>query len=65
MTANQGAMATSKEQKQALVDLSRPVEALASARAMLAEGGCVLIGDERVAERFTVPGEPLDSFNYG
>ncbi|MGH2968594.1 MAG: hypothetical protein ACRDK0_05955 [Solirubrobacteraceae bacterium] len=30
---------------------------------MLGEGGCVLVADERVAERFTAPGDVR--FNYG
>lgn len=36
---------------EALHDLARPVEALAAARALLVDGGCLLVGDERVAER--------------
>jgi hypothetical protein len=32
---------------------------------MLAEGGCVLVADERVAERFTAPGDEIERFNYG
>jgi SAM-dependent methyltransferase len=50
---------------EALHDMNHPVEALRSARAMLAEGGSVVIGDERVAERFTAPGDELERFNYG
>lgn len=34
-------------------------------RALLAEGGSVLIADERVAETFTAPGDELDRFDYG
>jgi 2-polyprenyl-3-methyl-5-hydroxy-6-metoxy-1,4-benzoquinol methylase len=50
---------------EALHDMDQPVQALAAARGLLAEGGCVVIGDERVAERFTAPGDDLERFNYG
>jgi hypothetical protein len=32
---------------------------------MLAEDGSVVVADERVAERFTAPGDELERFNYG
>jgi 2-polyprenyl-3-methyl-5-hydroxy-6-metoxy-1,4-benzoquinol methylase len=48
-----------------LHDMSHPVEVLRSARHALAPGGAVLIGDERVGETFTAPGDDLDRFNYG
>jgi 2-polyprenyl-3-methyl-5-hydroxy-6-metoxy-1,4-benzoquinol methylase len=38
---------------EALHDMSRPVEALRAARAMLAEGGSVVVADERVEDEFT------------
>ena len=50
---------------EALHDMNHPVEALRAARASLAEGGSVVIGDERVADRFTAPGDELERFNYG
>jgi 2-polyprenyl-3-methyl-5-hydroxy-6-metoxy-1,4-benzoquinol methylase len=50
---------------EALHDMNHPVEALRAARGMLAEGGSVVIGDERVAERFTAPGDEMERFNYG
>ena len=50
---------------EALHDMNHPVEALRAARNMLAEGGSVVIGDERVAERFTAPGDEMERFNYG
>jgi 2-polyprenyl-3-methyl-5-hydroxy-6-metoxy-1,4-benzoquinol methylase len=50
---------------EALHDMNHPVEALRTARASLAEGGSVVIADERVAERFTAPGDELERFNYG
>ncbi|HEY2949634.1 MAG TPA: class I SAM-dependent methyltransferase [Micromonosporaceae bacterium] len=48
-----------------LHDMAHPVESLRAARAMLAPEGAVLVGDERVAERFTAPGDDLERFNYG
>jgi SAM-dependent methyltransferase len=50
---------------EALHDMNHPVEALRSARTMLAVGGSVVIGDERVADRFTAPGDEIERFNYG
>jgi SAM-dependent methyltransferase len=46
-------------------DMARPVEVLRVTRGLLAEGGTVLIADERVAEEFAAPGGDLDRFNYG
>jgi SAM-dependent methyltransferase len=50
---------------EALHDLARPVDALAAARAALADGGTVLIVDERVADRFTAPGDKIERMMYG
>jgi SAM-dependent methyltransferase len=50
---------------EALHDLNHPVEALRAARDLLAHGGSVVIADERVAERFTAPGDELERLNYG
>jgi 2-polyprenyl-3-methyl-5-hydroxy-6-metoxy-1,4-benzoquinol methylase len=50
---------------EALHDMARPVEVLAAARRLLAPGGAVLIGDERVAERFTAPGDEAERLFYG
>jgi 2-polyprenyl-3-methyl-5-hydroxy-6-metoxy-1,4-benzoquinol methylase len=50
---------------EALHDMNHPVEALRSARSMLAEGGSVVVADERVGERFAAPGDDLERFNYG
>jgi SAM-dependent methyltransferase len=50
---------------EALHDLARPVEALAAARAALADGGTVLVVDERVADRFTAPGDEVERMMYG
>jgi 2-polyprenyl-3-methyl-5-hydroxy-6-metoxy-1,4-benzoquinol methylase len=48
-----------------LHDLSRPVEALRVMRGLMAEGGSVLIMDEKVAERFTAPGDEVERLYYG
>ena len=50
---------------EALHDMNHPVEALRTARRMLAEGGSVLVADERVAERFNAPGDEIERFDYG
>jgi SAM-dependent methyltransferase len=48
-----------------LHDMAHPVEALRGARTMLAPGGVVLVGDERVGETFTAPGDDMERFMYG
>ncbi|MGH2948381.1 MAG: methyltransferase domain-containing protein [Solirubrobacteraceae bacterium] len=50
---------------EALHDMSRPVDVLRAARAALATGGAVLVVDERVADRFTVPGDEVERIMYG
>jgi SAM-dependent methyltransferase len=50
---------------EALHDMNRPVEALRTVRASLADHGSVLIADERVAERFNPPGDEIERLNYG
>ena len=50
---------------EALHDMSYPVEVLRAARALLAEGGAVLVGDERTAESFGAPADDLERFFYG
>jgi ubiquinone/menaquinone biosynthesis C-methylase UbiE len=50
---------------ESLHDMSYPVEVLRSCRRLLAEGGSVVIGDERVADTFTAPGDDLERFYYG
>jgi SAM-dependent methyltransferase len=50
---------------EALHDMNHPVEALRASRNLLAEGASVVIADERVAERFTAPGDEIERFNYG
>jgi len=50
---------------EALHDMNHPVGALRAARTSLAEGGSVVIADERVAEQFSAPGDEIERFNYG
>jgi 2-polyprenyl-3-methyl-5-hydroxy-6-metoxy-1,4-benzoquinol methylase len=52
---------------EALHDMARPVDALRSARAMLADGGCVIVADERAGEAFSAPApeDSLDRLFYG
>jgi SAM-dependent methyltransferase len=50
---------------EALHDMNHPVQALQTARRSLAPGGSVVIADERVADRFTAPGDEIERFNYG
>jgi SAM-dependent methyltransferase len=50
---------------EALHDMSRPVEALRAARGLLDEGGWVLVADEAVGERFTVPAGDRERYTYG
>jgi ubiquinone/menaquinone biosynthesis C-methylase UbiE/predicted transcriptional regulator len=49
---------------EALHDMARPVEALQAVRALLAEGGVVIVADEKVAETFTAPGDEIERLNY-
>jgi ubiquinone/menaquinone biosynthesis C-methylase UbiE len=50
---------------EALHDMSRPVEVLEACRRLLAPGGTVLVMDEKVAERFTAPGDEIERLMYG
>jgi 2-polyprenyl-3-methyl-5-hydroxy-6-metoxy-1,4-benzoquinol methylase len=50
---------------EALHDMSYPVEVLRTCRGLLVDGGSVVIGDERVADAFTVPADDLERFYYG
>ena len=45
--------------------MNHPVAALRAARESLTDTGRVLIADERVAERFSPPGDELERLNYG
>jgi 2-polyprenyl-3-methyl-5-hydroxy-6-metoxy-1,4-benzoquinol methylase len=46
-------------------DMADPVGALRAIRGLLREGGSVVIGDEKVAEEFTAPGDELERYMYG
>ena len=50
---------------EAVHDMARPAEVLATAKRLLAPGGAVLIADERVAETFTSPGDEAERMFYG
>jgi SAM-dependent methyltransferase len=49
---------------EALHDMADPVGVLAAVRPLLAADGAVLIGDEKVADTFTAPGDVVERFNY-
>lgn len=46
-------------------DMSDPVRALHAMRELVGPGRSVLIGDERVAEEFTAPGDEIERMMYG
>ncbi|WP_205328191.1 trans-aconitate 2-methyltransferase [Glycomyces sp. YM15] len=48
-----------------LHDMADPVGALRTARSLLAVGGSVLIGDERVADDLTDDGDLIERFQFG
>jgi 2-polyprenyl-3-methyl-5-hydroxy-6-metoxy-1,4-benzoquinol methylase len=50
---------------EAVHDMARPVEVLRALRGMLADGGAVVVADERVAEEFTAPGDDVERMMYG
>ena len=50
---------------EALHDMSYPVDVLRAARRLLADGGVVLIGDERTEEAFTAPAPDVERLYYG
>jgi 2-polyprenyl-3-methyl-5-hydroxy-6-metoxy-1,4-benzoquinol methylase len=50
---------------EALHDMSRPVDALRTARMALLDGGSVLVADERVEDEFTAPAPMLERHSYG
>lgn len=47
-----------------LHDVPDPVGVLRTMRALRADGGAVLVADERVADTFTAPGDELERFCY-
>ena len=50
---------------EAIHDMSRPVEVLASIRSMLKEGGTLLVADERTEDAFTAPASETERLFYG
>ena len=50
---------------EALHDMSYPVDVLRSAGALLDDDGCLLIGDERAAERFSPDAGDIERLYYG
>jgi SAM-dependent methyltransferase len=50
---------------EALHDMSYPVDVLRTSRGLLADGGCVLVADERTAERFSLDAGDIERFYYG
>jgi len=49
---------------EALHDMAHPVEALRTVRRLVAEGGAVIIMDERVGETFTAPTDEIERLMY-
>jgi SAM-dependent methyltransferase len=50
---------------EALHDMSYPVDVLRAARGLLADGACVIVGDERTADTFGAPADDLERLYYG
>jgi SAM-dependent methyltransferase len=50
---------------EAVHDMANPVPVLAAIRRGLADGGSLIVVDERVASEFTAPGDDLERFMYG
>lgn len=50
---------------EALHDMAQPVDVLASAHKLLADGGALLVVDERVEDEFTAPAGEVERFMYG
>jgi SAM-dependent methyltransferase len=50
---------------EALHDMSHPVEVLRAAGALLADGGSLIVADERVADTFSAPGDEFERLYYG
>ena len=49
---------------EAIHDMARPVEALATMRQLLAPGGAAIVADERTGERFSAPGDDTERLFY-
>ena len=50
---------------EAVHDMANPVPVLAAIREALADGGSLIVVDERVAESFSAPGDDIERFMYG
>ncbi len=50
---------------EALHDMSYPVRVLSACRALLADGGSMIVADERVPDEFNPPADELERFLYG
>lgn len=50
---------------EALHDMSYPVDVLAACRGLLADGGSLIVADERASETFDPPGDEIERFYYG
>jgi 2-polyprenyl-3-methyl-5-hydroxy-6-metoxy-1,4-benzoquinol methylase len=50
---------------EALHDMARPIDVLKGIRAMVGEEANVVVADERVGERFTIPAEEQEVYAYG
>jgi len=50
---------------ESLHDMSYPVDVLRACRGLLAQGGSVVVGDERVADSFSAPGDDIERLYYG
>ena len=50
---------------ESLHDMSYPVDVLRACRGLLAEGGAIVVGDERVADSFSEPGDDVERLYYG
>jgi ubiquinone/menaquinone biosynthesis C-methylase UbiE len=50
---------------EAVHDMANPVPVLSAVRGALADGGSLIVVDERVAEKFTAPGDDIERFMYG
>ncbi|MHB8611599.1 MAG: class I SAM-dependent methyltransferase [Candidatus Dormibacteraceae bacterium] len=50
---------------EAIHDMSNPVGALRAMRALVKEGGAVVVMDEKALEEFTAPGDELERYLFG
>src|SRR5699024_5371576 len=46
-------------------DMPRPADVLAAVREAVTDDGVVVVMDERVADEFTAPGDPVEQLMYG